>query len=264
MNGSTASQRRWASAPHAPRADAVWRELRQLTAEAYRPAGHFARKFARGKLRFDPVFRALLERGAITAHARVLDIGCGQALLASLLCACDSWAGDNTWPAGWAGAPTGTHYTGIELMPADVARAQGAIATLGGGLARPQVLCADMCEVDLPAADAVVVLDVLHYVDHAAQHRLLQRAHAALAPGGRLLLRVGDAAARRRFAISQWVDRVVIGVRGHDRPAIFGRTLTEWTAVLRSVGFAVEAVPMSRGTPFANVLLVCRREVSQQ
>jgi hypothetical protein len=104
-----------------------------------------------------------------------------------------------------------------------------------------------------------VILDVLHYVDHAAQAALLQRVHAALRPGGRLLLRVGDAASRRGFLISQWVDRIVTTVRGHHVPPTWGRTLPEWIAVLSAQGFAVQPVPMSQGTPFANVLLVADR-----
>ena len=43
----------------------------------YRGAGRFAYNFARGKLRADPVFRALLERGLLQGRTRILDLGCG-------------------------------------------------------------------------------------------------------------------------------------------------------------------------------------------
>jgi hypothetical protein len=78
-------------------------------------------------------------------------------------------------------------------------------------------------------------------------------------PGGRLLLRVGDATARRGFVISQWVDRTVTRLRGHTVPPVYGRPLDAWIAQLRSLGMQVEPRPMSEGTPFANVLLVARR-----
>jgi len=81
----------------------------------------------------------------------------------------------------------------------------------------------------------------------------------ALAPKGRLLLRVGDAASRRGFLISQWVDRVVTLTRGHRVPPTWGRPLAEWTRLLRRLGFAVRVLPMSAGTPFANVLLIADR-----
>jgi SAM-dependent methyltransferase len=108
----------------------------------------------------------------------------------------------------------------------------------------------------LPPSDLVVILDVLHYVDLDAQEGVLRRVRDALQPGGRLLLRVGDAASRRGFAISQWVDRTVTRIRGHKVSPTWGRTLQEWTALLQRLGFRVQSIPMSKGTPFANVLLV--------
>jgi hypothetical protein len=93
----------------------------------------------------------------------------------------------------------------------------------------------------------------------AQQERLLERVRDALAPGGRLLLRVGDAARGRRHALGQWIDRQVARWRG--RPAAtFGRPLADWLALLASLGFTVQqTVAMSRGTPFVNVLLVAHR-----
>ena len=262
-----------AAAPKpSPTADHAWQQLHRAASAPYRRAGRFAWHFARGKLGRDPVFRGLLERGDLPADARVVDIGCGQGLLASLLQACAGAAARREWPASWPAAPTARAYTGIELMPRDVARAQAAHAaqptldSTGTATAPswvPAFVCADMCEAALPPCDVVVILDVLHYVDHAAQADVLRRVHAALAHPdraltrpGRLLLRVGDAHSRRGFAISQWVDRAVTGVRGHGRAPTWGRPLAGWVGLLQGLGFVVRSVPMSRGTPFANVLLV--------
>ena len=107
-----------------------------------------------------------------------------------------------------------------------------------------------------PEVDAVVILDVLHYITVADQDEVLARVRRALPVGGRLLLRVGDAASRRGFLASQWVDAVVTFVRGHRVTPQFGRTLSAWIARLESLGFEVRSQPMSQGTPFANVLLV--------
>ena len=233
--------------------DAAWRSLHAAACAPYRGAGRFAWHFARGKLARDPVFRSLLERGDLPAQARVLDIGCGQGLLASLLATIDSHARRGHWPPTWPAAPVGARYHGIELMARDVARAESALIALKPV---PTFVCADMREAALPASDVVVILDVLHYVDHAAQDALLARVRDALAPRGRLLLRVGDAASRRGYAASQWVDRIVTLTRGHRVPPTFGRPLSAWVARLQALGFRVQPVPMSAGTPFANVLLV--------
>lgn len=237
--------------------DSAWQQLRAAAAEPYRRAGRFAWHFARGKLGRDPVFRALVERGDLSQQARVLDIGCGQGLLASLLAAAGAQQAKGRWPLSWPMAPGAVHYTGIELMPRDIARAQ---ASLRGLQPLPRFACADMREAALPSCDAVVILDVLHYVDHASQEHVLGRVREALRAGGsaraRLLLRVGDAADRRGYAVSQWVDRWVTRVRGHGAAPTWGRRLDDWIALLVRLGFAVQALPMSRGTPFANVLLV--------
>ena len=231
--------------------------LEQATAP-YHPLGKFAWYSARGKLGGDPVFAGLLQRGLIPAQARVLDIGCGQGLLAALLGSLDGTsAAERAWPVGWAPAPTGTQVHGIELMPRDVARAQQALAHLG---ARARFTQGDMCVTDFGQADAVVILDVLHYVTHAEQDAVLRRVRDALVPGGRLLLRVGDAGERRGFAISQWVDRTVTRIRGHKVAPVYGRPLADWIAQLRKLGMQVEPRPMSQGTPFANVLLVAQRQ----
>lgn len=244
--------------------DAAWRALHARATAPYKASGNFGWHFARGKLGHDPAFRGILERGLIGAgRPRLLDIGSGQSLLANLLHSASAMQREGgPWPGAWPATPARPAYTGIELMPRDVERARRAMGHIEPA---PALVCGDMCSAALPPCDVVVILDVLHYVDHAAQEGVLARVRDALragaagrAPsvGGRLLLRVGDAASRRGFAISQWVDRTVTRIRGHRVSPTWGRPLADWMALLERLGFAVQSLPMSQGTPFANVLLV--------
>ena len=236
----------------APETRADWPALLDTASAPYRHAARFAWRFARGKLGLDPVFRHLLRQGLIEPRARVLDIDCGQGLLASLLRACALFEQQGRWPSGWAAAPVATRVTGIELMPRDVQRARAALGTSA------EFVCGDMRHTPFPAVDAVVILDALHYITIAEQNEVLARMRRALRMGGSLLLRVGDAASRRGFLTSQWVDAIVTFVRGHRVAPQFGRTLPAWIAQLESLGFDVRSQPMSEGTLFANVLLVAR------
>lgn len=230
-----------------------------LAAAPYRTSGSYAWHFARGKLGGDPAFAYLLASGLLSQPARILDIGSGQGLLTAWLLAARESAKRGDWPAGWPAAPQASLVRGIELMPHDVARAERALAqAVRAG--RAEFARGDMCSSDFGQTDAVVILDVLHYVPFAAQDDVLQRVHRALAPDGVLLLRVGDAAAGLPFAFSNWVDHVVTTLRGHRLGKLYCRPLAEWKQALRKLGFTVEAQALSQGTPFANVLLVARRQ----
>jgi SAM-dependent methyltransferase len=231
----------------------AWRDLHRRACAPYRRAGRFAWFFARGKLGHDPMFRRLLERGDLVRRPRVVDLGCGQGLLCSLLQASRDLTDQGGWPATWPEAPAARHYQGVDVMARDVQWAQQALT----GLAlQPTFNCGDMRHSTIPACDLVVMLDVLHYIDAQDQTALLQRARDALAPRGRLLLRVADAANDRATARSRWVDQLVTLMRRYPPPRPSGRPVSAWTALLQDLGFTVEALPMSQNLPFANVLLV--------
>jgi hypothetical protein len=102
--------------------------LRKLIDHAtipYRAAGRFAWHFARGKLGGDPVFAGLLEHGLIPDRARILDIGCGQGLLASWLLSAKAMHATGEWPAHWPPAPGPQSIHGIELIARRRARPTG-------------------------------------------------------------------------------------------------------------------------------------------
>ena len=218
--------------------------------EPYRRAGLFAYNFARSKLSGDPVFRAMLERGLLLGRGHILDLGCGQGLLASWLRAALLCYESGSWPQGWPPAPTPRSTRGIELMVRDVERAR---AALGPSC---EISQGDIRSTDFGTTDAVVILDVLHYMTREEQLQVLKRVRAALPERGLLLLRIGDADGGLRFLYSQWVDKLVMLFRGHSPVNTHCRSATQWREIVRECGFEVQATPMSEGTRFANVLLI--------
>jgi SAM-dependent methyltransferase len=224
--------------------------LVEAASAPYRAAGRFAWHFARGKLRSDPVYAALLAQGLLAGRARVLDLGCGQGLLAAWLLAAGALDTAGDWPRSWPPAPQPRSLLGVEISRREVERARLALG------ARAQIVLGDIRHVDYAASDAIVMLDVLHYTDYAAQEAALARAHAALAPGGVLLLRVGDADGGARFTLGNAVDRIVALARRGRPLKLWCRPLREWLALLEGRGFRTRTVPMSEGTPFANFLLI--------
>lgn len=222
---------------------------------AYRRSGRFAYHFARGKLAGDPIFRHLLQHGLLPSDARILDLGCGQAVFASWLLAARKLYDAGHWPADWAAAPRIAHLRGVELMPLDVARAQHA---LGDDHPEVEIVRGDIREIDFGKVDAVTILDVLHYLGYDEQEDVLRRVRDALPRGGRLITRIGDAGGGWRFRVGNAVDLCVTFVRGHRLPTLYCRSLRDWTELLERLGFSVRTVPMSQGKPFANVMLVAQ------
>ena len=233
------------------------RVLLDAATAPYRSAGPFAWYYARGKLGSDPVFLGLLEQGLIPDDARILDLGCRQGLLASWLLEARALFDAGHWPTHWPPAPKPLAYRGVELMAREVRRARRALGE------RAELVRGDIRTTAFGKANTVVILDVLHYIDYAAQENVLARVCDALAPAGVLLLRVGDADAGLPFRISNWVDHLVAFTRGHRLPKFYCRSLQDWQSSLCRLGFTVASVPMSRGTPFANVLLVASLRAGQ-
>jgi SAM-dependent methyltransferase len=231
-------------------APAVHPLLIEGACEPYRNAGRFAYHFARGKLSADPVYRAILERGMLLGRGHILDLGCGQGLLAAWLRAAVRIYESGSWPAGWPPAPKPRSTRGIELMVRDVERARLALGPVC------EISQGDIRTAEFGAADAVVILDVLHYMTGEAQRQVLRRVRSALPLGGLLLLRIGDAGGGLRFRYSQWVDKVVMLFRGHSLVTTYCRSVAQWRELLHECGFDAEAAPMSDGTGFANVLLI--------
>jgi SAM-dependent methyltransferase len=232
--------------------EAVLQLLVTRAAERYRASGRFAYHFARGKLRTDPVFATLLAQQLLPKAPRLLDLGCGQGLVAAWLDAASTCHLEGRWPQAWPAPPRPISIRGIEIDAHEVHRALPALGELA------QIECADLRSASLPDSDAVLMLDVLHYMDPGNQKLLLERAHAALSSSGVLLVRIGNAAGGLRFTWSRWVDAAIWRLRGRRRALLTFHTLAEWIDLLASTGFEAEEISMVGARSFANVLLLAR------
>lgn len=234
------------------------RQLLEAAARPYAGAGRFAWHFARGKLRRDPVFLSLLRHGLLPGEGNLVDLGCGQGLLLSLLAAAKAQHAAGGWPQGWPAPPTRLALRGIDSHARRVALARRAL----GGSARVDLHdLRELADVDLRPCSAIVLLDVLLYLAEAEQERVIDAVSAALAPGGLLLLREPDADAGLAFRATRWSARIDAAVRGKLGVRLRCRSATQWTAALSRRGFAVDMHPMSQDTPFANVLFAARKVV---
>ena len=205
--------------------------------EPYRAAGKFAYYFARGKLGGDPVFSGILEHGLFPDNARILDLGCGQGLLAAWLLSARQLYDAGDWSTQWRAPPHVADIRGIDLLSKDVKRAQLAL----GAPARFEE--GDIRHVDFGQADVVVMMDAVHYMDVRSQDDVLRRVRATLVPNGLFLARVGDAGAGLGFRLSSGIDRTVAFFRGKGLPHLHCRRLAEGYGHWRRWAFASRPPP---------------------
>jgi len=227
--------------------------LREETARRYLDTGMLQWEFVRGKLRYDPLYFNLLRRGFLPSGGRLLDLGCGRGIVFSLLLAAREIEMRGLYPAGWEPPPRNLTLYGIEGRPKTAETAREALGD------QAEIETGDLRTAVLPNANAILLLDVLHYLPAGDQEKLLAKTAAALLPGGVLLIREADADAGRRFTATRLQERFSAVLRGHWRQRFHYRSVEEWSALLAQQGLAVEVQPMGMGTPYANVLLAARR-----
>lgn len=228
--------------------------LLEMASAPYKTAGYINYQWVRGKLRGDPIFKTLLEHAIFPDNASVLDLGCGKGLLAAWLLAAEKFANNNAWRNSVRPARN-LNFRGIDLSLRDVRCGNNALVPIYNE--RVQLLSGDMRSMAMDSADAVVLLDVLHYIPHADQEKLFDEIRASLKTGSMLLMRVSDASATLRSTLTYFVDRCVLLARGFGAPPLFFRSLPDWIHSLESRGFTVTTIPMNQSIA-ANVMLVAR------
>jgi SAM-dependent methyltransferase len=203
-------------------------------AARYERCGRFARHYVAGKLKHDPLTRALLAEGLF---GRVLDLGCGRGQFAGLLL-----------QAGLAG-----EVTGLDANPRLLADARRAL----DGLAFRAVQRDLSRHTALPEADTVLIVDVLYQLAPEAQEGLL--AAACASAGRRLLIRMADPGAGLRGRFTDTAERLGRCVWPHAGQTVAAQTVSWTLRRVEAAGFRATCAPSRAGTPFSNVLMVATR-----
>lgn len=207
-------------------------------------AGRNAYWYAYFKYRMDPVYRALEAR--IPHGSTTLDLGCGQGLLGLLLAEVDGDRADR-------------RVIGFELDESKVRAGEHAARVHPD---RIEIRRADLTRIEpreLPPADVVALVDVLHYFDEPTARRVLALAEAALRPGGVLLVRESDAACEGTAAWTRFNEVWAVRFGWNRARGVRFRTATALQALLEERGLAVAVSPTSGPFHPGNVLFEARR-----
>ena len=121
-------------------------------------------------------------------------------------------------------------------------------------------VASDLRDAELPQANTVLLIDVLHYWDAETQSTILRRLAAAVPPGGTLLFRdgcAGDGQRNRWVFAQEWLATRTGFTESHG--GFLFRSADGWKALLEREGFEVQDTRPDLGQ-FSNLVLVCRRK----
>ena len=196
--------------------------------------------YSRIKLGSDPLYPGVAAalRGSTLP---LLDLGCGIGLLAHALRA----------------DGVDLVYRGVDNDAGKIAQARRAATTAGLRDARFDLV--DLAREFPPHAGSVAVLDVLQYLDDAAQQRLLAAAIAMLAPGGRLVIRTGIEDGSGRMRLTKGFDRVANMLGWMNAAPRNYPHADALRRVLDAAGLEGNFSSLRGNTPFNNWLVVATR-----
>ena len=225
-------------------ATAFDRGTAQRIARAFLPSRWYGNRwhyyYSRIKLNTDPLYPGVAAalRGSA---APLLDLGCGIGLLAHAL------------RAGAVQVP----YLGVDNDAKKIAQARRAAADAGLPGAAFEVV--DLARGFPPHRGSVAILDVLQYLDDAAQQRLLDAAIAMLDPGARLVIRSGIEDGSRRMRVTRGFDRAANALGWMNTAPKRYPTRDALGDTLRRAGLEPTFTSLRGNTPFNNWLVVATR-----
>ena len=193
---------------------------------------------ARSRLLNDPMYPFLIEEEVLGKGYRILDLGCGRGLT-GVLESLFTRASEPRW------------YFGVDRSDRYIRAARQALDDVPGCT----VQTLDLRDFDPPAADVVVVNDVLRFLPFTSQDALLRRLARALPPGARMFVREKDAAGGWRFTWGAFVDASKILVPGHPRHGTHYRRAGDLRNALLAAGFIVRDRTVARASSPAWVFL---------
>lgn len=204
----------------------------------FREAGPLMRAYLRVKFRICPILRM---EAYIPDKGMIVDLGCGNGLFAAIL---------------KLGSPA-REIVGIDLDARKIAEARKSL----GNIPHLDFRLGDVAAVTYPPADVYTIIDVLYLIPFAAQERILRMCAAALPPEGTLVLKDMDKKPRRKYAWNAIQETLAVKIIGFTLGSRFYfRSRADYAALLESLGFAVDIVPLHKGYWYPHILFIARKK----
>lgn len=169
--------------------------LVETTAERYLPCGFLSWERIRATLRLDGIYMDFIRRGWFPSRGTLVEVSGGCGVLLALMDVYSNLGG-RAVPGGWPTVPAKLRLVGFLLTPKRASIARRALRRAA------RIESCDIRSTEFPSCDVLALVDVLDPYSSEDRARILDRAMAALAPAGLLVLRqracAGNEEIRRR------------------------------------------------------------------
>lgn len=166
---------------------------------------------------------------AISKNAKVVDLGCGQGILASFL------AREKT-----------RQVVGVDLDTRRIPKSKSE---------NLKFKSSDIRDFDLKDADAITISDVLHHLNKEDQEKLLVKISKSLRKGGTFIVKEIDTEEMVRSSLSRFWDFVF-----YPKDKINYWSAKKLKAVLEKLGFSVIISRPCRFFPGSTTLFICSKK----
>lgn len=139
-----------------------------------------------------------------------------------------------------------------ELLGLEFDKAKLALADRGLGVRFAE---SDIRTADIPQADCVLLIHVLHHLgSHAEQEELLKACVSKLKSGGRLVICEVDRFPLWKLALGRLADAIL-----YPGDTVYYRYRSDMSALLMKLGLPFEAYRSHYGTPFSHTTYIVRK-----
>jgi len=171
----------------------------------------------------------------VPKNGTVVDIGCGYGIFANYL----------------ALKSTNRNVVGIDLIQKRISIAK----KIYGQSTNLNFFCSNITDTQLPKADVITAIDVLHHIpSHDLQNKLLKSCYSVLKEGGKLILKDLDKKPKWKYLFNYIHDYLM--TRGD--PVLY-QDESSIKNLLKNSGFKIEKTIKIQNYPYSHILFLAQK-----
>lgn len=175
----------------------------------------------------------------VPREGNIVDLGCGEGLFSNYL----------------ALGSKKRNVFGIEIDKNRIKHADK-------GLPNTHFACGNISKADMPSADAIILMHVLHHLgSFNQQEELLKVCLSKLRNKGRLIIVEAEPKFSLKYLLTFLADHFLVAWIFERKlySAIYFRKNSEWIRLLNKIGFKVRSYPADRNKPFTHIVFECSK-----